>query len=125
MLIPAQLKQFMFDGYLCGCGTYLTYHDEVLFTRNIDKKRGREILKKMAGMQFDGLQKERKIFIFQRGLPGLNVWRHPEDIFSPMVLDWNVISKKMISFMTRCSFMQMRKSNLQEFLRLSKRYGSN
>ena len=26
--IPAQLKQFMFDGYLCGCGTYLTYHDE-------------------------------------------------------------------------------------------------
>ena len=36
--IPAQLKQFMFDGYLCGCGTYLTYHDEVLFTRNIDKK---------------------------------------------------------------------------------------
>ena len=35
--IPAQLKQFMFDGYLCGCGTYLTYHDEVLFTRNIDK----------------------------------------------------------------------------------------
>lgn len=46
--IPAELKQFAFDGYLCGCGTYLTYHDEVLFTRSIEKKRGREILNKMA-----------------------------------------------------------------------------
>ena len=53
--IPAQLKQFMFDGYLCGCGTYLTYHDEVLFTRNIDKKRGREILNKMAECNLDGI----------------------------------------------------------------------
>ena len=35
--IPAELKQFAFDGYLCGCGTYLTYHDEVLFTRSIEK----------------------------------------------------------------------------------------
>ena len=53
--IPAQLKQFMFDGYLCGCGTYLTYHDEVLFTRNIDKKRVREILNKMAECNLDGI----------------------------------------------------------------------
>ena len=53
--IPAELKQFAFDGYLCGCGTYLTYHDEVLFTRSIEKKRGREILNKMAECNLDGI----------------------------------------------------------------------
>ena len=52
-------------------------------------------------------------------------WRHPEDIFSPMVLDWNVISKKMISFMTRCSFMQMRKAIFRNFYVYRGRYGSN
>ena len=53
--IPAELKQFAFDGYLCGCGTYLAYHDEVLFTRSIEKKRGREILNKMAECNLDGI----------------------------------------------------------------------
>ena len=68
--IPAQLKQFMFDGYLCGCGTYLTYHDEVLSQEILTKNGEEEILNKNGGMQLDGIAEERKIFIFQRGLPG-------------------------------------------------------
>ena len=29
--IPPEIRRLKFDGYLCGCGTYLTYQDEVLF----------------------------------------------------------------------------------------------
>ena len=29
--IPTEVRKFQFDGYLCGCGTYLTEHDEVFF----------------------------------------------------------------------------------------------
>lgn len=53
--IPAELKQSLFDGYLCGCGTYLTYHDEVLFSRTIEQKRGREILNKIAECNLDAI----------------------------------------------------------------------
>ena len=45
--IPPKISQFEFDGFLCGCGTYLTYHDEVLFSRSIPERRGREIIDKM------------------------------------------------------------------------------
>ena len=34
------------DGYLCGCGTYLTEHDEVLLKSSIEKQRGIELLRK-------------------------------------------------------------------------------
>ena len=53
--IPIQLKRFEFDGYLCGCGTYLTYRDEVLFSRSIERKRGRAILDKMMECKIDGI----------------------------------------------------------------------
>ena len=46
--IPAEIKKFPFDGYLCGCGTCLIYHDEVLFARSVPEKRGRDILDKVV-----------------------------------------------------------------------------
>lgn len=45
--IPAEIRRFPFDGYLCGCGTYLIYHDEVLFARSLDRELGEEILDKL------------------------------------------------------------------------------
>lgn len=53
--IPAKLKQFKFDGFLCGCGTYLTYKDEILFSNSIPEARGREIIDKMIACKLDGL----------------------------------------------------------------------
>lgn len=53
--IPAQIKQFPFDGFLCGCGTYLTYQDEVLFASSIPEQRGREIIRKMMECKIEGI----------------------------------------------------------------------
>ena len=84
--IPPEIRRLKFDGYLCGCGTYLTYQDEVLFSSSIEKKRGREILKKATECnlgvvaegqedvyypermsRFDGLESSRRYF-HRRGM---------------------------------------------------------
>ncbi|MBS6194929.1 MAG: HAD family phosphatase [Clostridiales bacterium] len=43
--IPAELKSLPFSGFICGCGTYITYGDEVIFSRSIPHERGREIIR--------------------------------------------------------------------------------
>lgn len=53
--IPSKISQFEFDGFLCGCGTYLTYHDEVLFSSSIPEQRGRAIIDKMIACKLDGI----------------------------------------------------------------------
>lgn len=53
--VPAELKRFPFDGYLCGCGTYLVYRDEVLLEHPLAKERGKAIIKKMAECHVDGI----------------------------------------------------------------------
>lgn len=53
--IPAKIRQFPFDGFLCGCGTYLTYQDEVLFSSSISRERGLEIIDKMRECRLDGI----------------------------------------------------------------------
>lgn len=45
--IPEPIKKLPFDGYLCGCGTYLIYEGEVVFSSSIGQKRGAEIVKKI------------------------------------------------------------------------------
>lgn len=53
--LPSKISQFEFDGFLCGCGTYLTYRDEVLFSSSISQPRGREIIDKMIACNLDGI----------------------------------------------------------------------
>lgn len=43
-IIPKQLTDLTFDGYLCGCGTYLTLHDEVILNKEFDQARGKELV---------------------------------------------------------------------------------
>lgn len=50
-----ELNQIEFEGFLCGCGTYLTYRDEVLFQSSIEQKRGREIIDKMLSCRMEGV----------------------------------------------------------------------
>ena len=39
--IPTEIRRLPFDGYLCGCGTCLIYHDEILFERSLSPERGK------------------------------------------------------------------------------------
>ena len=53
--LPAELCRFPFDGYLCGCGTHLFYHDKELLAHSISKQRGRAIIEKMFACNLGGI----------------------------------------------------------------------
>lgn len=53
--IPAEIRRFPFDGFLCGCGTGLFYKDEELFAHSIPKQRGQEIIRKLMECNLGGL----------------------------------------------------------------------
>ena len=117
--IPAQLKQFMFDGYLCGCGTYLTYHDEVLFTRNIDKKRGREILNKMAECNLDGIAEGTEDIYIPERITRFERLETSRRYFQSNGLGLECYLEKDDFIYDKVFIYADEKSNLQEFLRLS------
>lgn len=52
--VPAMVKSRGFDGYLCGCGTYIVYQDEVLMEHSIPEERGYEYIDKMKELQIEG-----------------------------------------------------------------------
>lgn len=43
--LPAEFKRMEFSGYVCGCGTYIQFGDEILLKRSIPVRRGEEIVK--------------------------------------------------------------------------------
>ena len=50
-----ELKKLPFDGYLCGCGIYFTFDEEVIFEKHLDPERGDEIADYMTKCQIDGI----------------------------------------------------------------------
>ena len=50
--------QLPFSGYLCGCGSYIVYNDEVLTSTQIPKERQAEIIRQVraanAGLLLEG-----------------------------------------------------------------------
>ena len=53
--VPAEIRRYPFDGYLCGCGTCIVYRDEVLFSRSIPEDRGDAIIRKIAECRLGGI----------------------------------------------------------------------
>lgn len=43
-LIEQRLQDMKFDGYICGCGTYIEIHNKVLYHKTIDKNKYKEII---------------------------------------------------------------------------------
>lgn len=44
--VPAEIRRMSFDGFLCGCGTHLFFHEEELLAKSLPRERGREIIEK-------------------------------------------------------------------------------
>lgn len=53
--LPAEIRRFPFDGFLCGCGTGLFYRGEELFAHSIPADRGRAIISKLIECSLGGL----------------------------------------------------------------------
>lgn len=66
--IPAEIKRFDFDGYMCGCGCYLVFHDEVLLESHLSVKRGQEIIDKMRACRLEGIMEGTDDVYFPAGM---------------------------------------------------------
>lgn len=53
--VPPMIKKIEFDGFLCGCGTYILYEGQVLMAHNIPKERGYTYVDAMEQCNLDGL----------------------------------------------------------------------
>lgn len=42
--LPAEIRRYSFDGFLCGCGTGIYCHGEELFASSIPRERGRALI---------------------------------------------------------------------------------
>lgn len=53
--IGEEIKSIGFDGYVCGCGTYINYMDKPLFYKTIPQKTCFEIANKLREFKIDGV----------------------------------------------------------------------
>lgn len=65
------VKDLQPDGYVCGCGTYIQYKGNVLFSKTLSKKRCLEIIKEVKANNIDAVLEGKKAVYFD------NAIRHP------------------------------------------------
>lgn len=53
--VDAILKSIGFDGFICGCGTYIEYKNEVIFHKTIDEKYRKNILEFIFKYDMQGI----------------------------------------------------------------------
>lgn len=64
--IPKEFEEVPFDGYCCGCGTYIRYQNQVLFHSTIPSARGAEIADYMIKQGIPGALEGTEHIYFQR-----------------------------------------------------------
>lgn len=53
--LEESLRNLNLDGFVCGCGTYILYHGEVLHHQGIEEKMRREIISDLQDCKLEGL----------------------------------------------------------------------
>ena len=71
--VNPNIKELGFDGYLCGCGTYIYYHGQCLFKSTIPHPLCMEIIEMMRKCNVSGFYEENDFIFFDDTLPP-----HPE-----------------------------------------------
>lgn len=63
-ILPKELREVGFDGFVCGCGTYIQYKDEVLLDIELGKELSKEIALDFEKYKLDGVGEGRKYIFF-------------------------------------------------------------
>ena len=61
------IKDLGFDGYLCGCGTYIEYKDEVIFHHTLEESLRKEIIEQIFKYNMQGVVEGTEGVYFRRG----------------------------------------------------------
>ena len=84
--VPMELKRAPFSGYLCGCGTYIMLGDEVMFSRIIPHKRGREIIRVLQENHAEPILEATDDCYFPKRMTRFEGIEHTRRYFAPMGL---------------------------------------
>lgn len=91
--IDKELIDFGFDGFVCGCGTYISYHDKVLMNQTIPSSLCKEILHDLINLKIDAIL-EGSSTIYYDDLPNLPKLVRMRDLQKDVkkfnVQSWNV-----------------------------------
>ena len=72
--IPKKLEEVPFDGYCCGCGSYIRYKEQLLFHSSISCERGMEIVNYMNKLGLPGVFEGTEALYFQKENYGNREW---------------------------------------------------
>ncbi|OPJ59720.1 HAD family hydrolase [Clostridium oryzae] len=53
--VPEEIRSIGFDGYICGCGTYIYYNGKELLAKSISHEKCKEIIEKLRGCKIQAL----------------------------------------------------------------------
>lgn len=62
------IKNLNPDGYVCGCGTYIRYHDDVLFSQTLSSKRCQEIKNLLRVCKIDAILEGKSTVYFDKNI---------------------------------------------------------
>lgn len=71
--IDSYIKEFDFDGYVCGCGTYIEFKNNVLFSRTLDNEFTKELVKNIRECKLDGIIESRTATYYDNFIYGPEV----------------------------------------------------
>lgn len=69
--IDTVIKDLHPDGYVCGCGTYISYHNQILYTKTLSKERCKQIVALLKETGVEGLLEGQDAVFFDSSI------RHP------------------------------------------------
>lgn len=61
------IKDIEFDGYICGCGTYIEYHNQTIFHTELNKELRKNVIQMIIDCQMDTvLEGKNKVFFLEK-----------------------------------------------------------
>lgn len=79
--VTEDIRSIGFDGYVCGCGTYIYYNDEPLLAKSISKETCFEIAKKLRQYEINGIFEGTNSIFFDQTRPALGELGKMKDRF--------------------------------------------
>ncbi|URZ15934.1 Cof-type HAD-IIB family hydrolase [Clostridium felsineum] len=67
--VPKVIREIGFDGYICGCGTYINVDGQSLLDKSIPKEKCIQIIEKLREYKIDALLEGQNDFYFEQREP--------------------------------------------------------
>lgn len=103
--IDSTIREVGFDGYVCGCGTYVSYHDDVLLHTVIPQELCSMLIEDFNRYQMEALLESASSIYYNGKATTYRLMPSPEhlnNIFQSQIQDWNIPGIQFDKFCIWC-----------------------